>query len=824
MIVGDADKAGVTASQFMALQFIEVAKQVKVVDLNKRPDNPLGLDPDLIHEVGGKFKRDEKDVTDFFRKNGFGKIATEAFLALEKVTTAFSDDKDRKERRFFKVNLEESQHSKYFSPEGNIHLQFLASVSDIDEGVYKFPSQVSCACAPLRDINAKNNNMCKKCRVATVDGFGDGTKQRVLFDLIRISDRKASGKFEVGVSENDILETIQTTKKNRVIALKNFLDIPTRCDDVKMTETVQVSLQKVNLIKDPEAAAEEDAESISKRKAEKAKTTTVEAYFMGEVLAVDCVEINKCYRINAVQTVSPIKGKMALFCYDVQPQRDSLERFIMTDEIAEMLKVFRPAPGQTIEQALDEKYKVFGGAAGINGREDVFMLCDLAYFSPVEMQFPQVLPSVTRGWVEVLIAGDTRCGKSIAAEFLYNHYRVGEFVGGSSSITKTGMLGAITKTFDGKSKISWGFYPMNDNGVVIMDELSCVSPRDFDGIRDMRSSGIAEIEKATRGKVSARVRKIFMSNWREDQEGDTNRHDYGINNIRKLCVFDASISRFDAAIVVKASDVLSFDTHYEKIAEKYTSYQCRNLIMWAHSRKPHQYRMEDGVSAYLNDGQDRLLDQFHSSSQLVNQEMRAKILRMAMSLASEQFSTDGDDYNICLVTCDHVKSITNMLLRIYGPGQNINLWEYSEEMRRNEKLGDMKFMMNILKVVDIEGLISFKEGTTKDLSYIFSDYLLRVTRGEMFIVDAKTDHKTTSWKGYEIGDKFIGLLLNRNCISRMRKSNQFRKTDAFAEWLRIRKEQGGAAEQSDILENNAADAALGGGFVPADVVASHKHH
>ena len=245
--------------------------------------------------------------------------------------------------------------------------------------------------------------------------------------------------------------------------------------------------------------------------------------------------------------------------------------------------------------------------------------------------------------------------------------------------------------------------------------------------------------------------------------------------------------------------------------------------MWAHSRKPGQFKMEDGFSDALNRGQKALLDVFHPSSQLVNQEMRAKICRMAIAVATEQFSTDGNDYGTVLVKCEHADFITDMLMRIYGPGQNIGLYEYSQEIRRNEQLGGMKFMMSILKVVDIESVLAFKEGSTKDIMYMFSDYLLRVTRGEMFIVDGKSDRKTTSWKAYELGDKFIGLLLARNCIGKMRKNNQFRKTDAFAEWLRLRKEAGDAAEQSDILENNAADADFGGGFKPADLVNSQNH-
>lgn len=823
VVVCDSDKAGEVASASIARQMIEVAKQVKILRLDKAEINPHGLDPSRVHDVKGKLKRVEKDVTDFFNKNGFGEVATKRFRELEDATPVYTSDSSRSIKQKFKVKLSESMNSRYYDNAGNISLDMMANVSESDENVYKYPTRIGVECDPLKDVALKNNMLCKLCKISGVDQFGSHPVGIVNFDLVLESQRKAMGAYEIPIKEYDILQTIQAPEKSRDLVRKKILKIPRRCECVVFHEIEQKSVQRVTLTEDVEERTESTIDSMSMSKVNARhnisnKHAQVQAYFGSESLVDEGVNVNKSYRMNAIQTRSPQDQKTVIFCHDIKPEQDSFERFKMTPETAEMLKVFRPQPGQSIGEALAEKYKVFGSAAGINGREDVFMLCDLAYFSCVELNLKNILPQVSRGWVEVLIAGDTRCGKSIASEFLYKHYRIGEYIGGTKSITKTGLIGGITQQFQ-KHKISWGVLPQNDRGMVTIDELSRISLPDLDTLTEPRGSGLVDIEMIVRGKTLARVRKIFLSNWREMTEGDVNRHDYGLSNIKKLCGADAVLSRFDAALVVKNTDVLNFDVNYEAATTKYTSYQCRQLIAWAYSRTTDQFVYEEGFAKALNDAQELMFKNYHPSSQLVNQEMRAKIARLATALATEQFSTPEGDYEKVLVKVEHAQFMANELMRIYGPKSNIGIWEYSQEMWRRENLGDMKFMMNVLKYVDIDHLLSWKEGTAKDMSHLFADYLLRVTTGKLWMVDGNSDFKSSNWKSYEALDKFIGVLLARNAFTKVR--NAYRKTDVFAAWLSQRKEQGDAAPTSDILENAAIDPGFGGSFVPEDLVKRH---
>jgi hypothetical protein len=677
----------------------------------------------------GKIKRLEKDFTEFMKKNGFGDKAIKDFLKLEESTTVYNQNPERSSIEYYKTTLAESMNSKYYEKNSCKRLEVIASIEDFDQKIYKYPVKVCVTCKPLVDINMKHDTLCKKCRLETIIGFGDGTVKEVTYNFIRMSaidQRTELGRMDIPVREADLLSMINTTSEKLVKMKKEIIDIPSRCGDVKFVNEELQSLQHVSLKRDPDESVEEASAAIKKKRsmrdrASSKETSFVEAYFIGEdITGKDRISVNQSYKLKAVQTLAPEKQNSVLFCYGVAPMEDTFDNFHMTDEMYETLLTFRPKG--SIHEHLMDRYTVFGNAAGINGRDDLFFLTDLSYFSTIELNNEQVLPSVDRGWVEILIAGEPRCGKSIVGEFLFNHYRIGEFIGGSDTISRTGLVGGVVMSF-GTKKIQWGIFPQNDRGMVTIDELSRIDHVGLTSITDLRSSGWAQIEKIASGQVSARVRKVCFSNWRGWHDEDIDTSAYGVELLRKLCFEDPILARFDAAMVIRSGDVKTFDCQYAGITTKYTSLQCRHLIGWAYSRKPDQIKFESGFAAALNQGQDKLLGIFHPSTQLVNQEMRAKLCRMAISLATMTFSTDPDDWNIIMVKNEHVVYITNFLIKLYSH-KNMGMIEFSEEKRSQEYIGDMRFMMNILKYVDVRTVLQFKDGTERDIGHIFSDYLL----------------------------------------------------------------------------------------------------
>ena len=457
---------------------------------------------------------------------------------------------------------------------------------------------------------------------------------------------------------------------------------------------------------------------------------------------------------------------------------------------------------------MERRYDVFANAAGITGRKELFFINDLAYFSPTEMKH-KMLPEVKRGWIEVLIAGDPRTCKTMISEFLHKHYKIGDIVAGSSSVSRAGLTAGIT-FFKNKPQISWGKIPMNDGGMIIIDEFSEIDPPTLFDLTPVRSSGVAKIDKIKSGQVLARVRKIMLSNPRGWKEEEQREYNYGIQFLRDLCLQDRVLARFDLAFVVRRGDVdvNNFDSKYEEISTEFTEYQCRHLIMWAYSRKPEDVEYEDGFDDCVNNVQKEMMEKYHPSTQLVNQEMRAKLIRMSISLATMLYSTSKDDWNKIFVKKEHLDHVVKFLNFLYDH-ENMKMDQYSAMKKNAETLGDMRFMMNICEYIDLNPLFREEEFTERAIHQIFYDYLHLVSRAKMYMPNAKSDKfLNTKIMVHEANQKLLGILTARNCLVRTRRGT-YKKTTMFNSWLAERMKLGDNAEKSYILEleqnkNNSA--------------------
>ncbi|MBF0432570.1 MAG: hypothetical protein HQK83_14895, partial [Fibrobacteria bacterium] len=79
----DSDEAGQAAVKSLTPQLLAYGCKLKVLNIEKRDEFLEGLDPVLLNEVG---KRLEKDVTDLFKKYGFGENSKSVFDKLISIT------------------------------------------------------------------------------------------------------------------------------------------------------------------------------------------------------------------------------------------------------------------------------------------------------------------------------------------------------------------------------------------------------------------------------------------------------------------------------------------------------------------------------------------------------------------------------------------------------------------------------------------------------------------------------------------------------------------------------------------------------------------
>jgi hypothetical protein len=208
---------------------------------------------------------------------------------------------------------------------------------------------------------------------------------------------------------------------------------------------------------------------------------------------------------------------------------------------------------------------------------------------------------------------------------------------------------------------------------------------------------------------------------------------------------------------------------------------------------------EEGLPELLNEKQRYLLTKFHRSTQLINQEMRAKLTRLSTSLATMLFSTLDDDHNKIYVKKIHVEYMTEFLEKLYS-SKNLAMDDYSELKWKSESLGDMTFMKNILKYVNVDSLLTFTEGTEKDICNYFMDYLIKVMDREMYIPLANDDQdKRFGMKLFELQPRFISLLSARNCIKKTRRG-RYMKTEQFNKWLKEFSEHEQRNDTTSVLE------------------------
>jgi hypothetical protein len=312
---------------------------------------------------------------------------------------------------------------------------------------------------------------------------------------------------------------------------------------------------------------------------------------------------------------------------------------------------------QAIHQQLCRIYKdLTNNVTGIVDRQSLHFAYDLVYHSVLSFNFDGYL--IKKGWLEGLVVGDTKCGKTQAAERLIQHYQLGAFCPAEGS-SYAGLVGACEQPKNGKWRIKWGKIPYNDGRLLFIDEVSGIDPEQIAMMSSMRSSGIAELSKAAAAKANARTRLVWISNPSNHYDEGVGSAAYGVSIIQDIIGQPEDISRFDFAIIVSADEVNDdivnspLDRHVPHV---YTSEMCRNLVMWAWTRKVKDIiistKTTDACRAYSKE----MYNKYSKDFPIVNAgEQRFKMARMATALACRLFSTD-DGVRV-IVKPEHVEYI-----------------------------------------------------------------------------------------------------------------------------------------------------------------------
>ena len=449
------------------------------------------------------------------------------------------------------VSLEESQSTEY----GDKALEMIVSISGKKAPPYIVPRRIAAKC------DQGKGQICTICPM--MHHNGDMT-------------------HDVYPDDPIIMEFTDINAKIKQTVLKDM--IGARCSD-RITYAVEENWTVEQLM----------ATNSVEHRGDEAQTPMMRPIFN---VGTYKTPINITARMVGRQVPSP-KDQVGLFhSWHIEPTQTNLDRFQVTEEMVERLRIFRPRKGQSpLDRCKDIAHDLAHNVTRIYGRPELHIAYDLVWHSVLDFDFQS--QRIGKGWLELLVVGDTRTGKSEAATNLAEHYNSG-VIKSCEGMTFAGLVGGVQQMGGKHWMVTWGTIPLNDRRLVVLDEVSGLKDKDvIEQMSSIRSSGKAQLTKIATDEASARTRLIWISNppdgrmLREVNGG-------GMEVIRQLVNNPEDIARFDFAMSAASddvdSDLINADSH-EDVPHKFTEDLCAELVIWAWSRTADQVYWMDGVES-----------------------------------------------------------------------------------------------------------------------------------------------------------------------------------------------------------------------------------
>ncbi len=503
---------------------------------------------------------------------------------------------------------------------------------------------------------------------------------------------------------------------------------------------------------------------------------------------------NKRFNLIGYMHADPNTQKTTYIFDQAIPEKDLLDELEITPEVHDMLKTFQCKSGQTVEQKFAEIHAdLERNVTYIWDRRKVAYAVDLVYHTVLSFMFQE--QQVKRGWAECLIIGDSGQAKTTLVERLMSHYKSGELLSGESS-KRTGLVYNIQQTGSkGNWSLMWGAMPLNDGGLLTVDELSGMPEDDLAKMSDVRSSGIAKATGVVTAETTSRTRMIFISNPRNGRQ--LKAENYGVSAILKLWGKAEDVRRLDFAVGVASgevdADIVNKSiSEIAKVEHVYTSDLCKMRVMWAWSRRPENVVFTPEASTAILSNASKMGKKYASRIPLVEPaDQRLKLARLSIAAAVCVYSTD-DGTNV-IVTDEHVMFVVNYLNSVYD-SKALGYDRFSADEFENNDTTDTAMqrlrtsfcsipfvsreLMDVVKA--LYQLSYFNRNTLEDATGIDRDELKSLMQfliSNSIVEKAKDDYKRTP-----LGLAFIEqLLTNPPTPDEIRSARQARYTSSGAE-------------------------------------------
>lgn len=356
---------------------------------------------------------------------------------------------------------------------------------------------------------------------------------------------------------------------------------------------------------------------------------------------------------------------------------------------ASVLQKFRDC-GDKAETAMDlisKYYEEWLPDLGIEGRADLFGAILLTYCSVTEIPWQG---GIIKGWLDTMCIGDTRTGKSQMAQRFVKAVGMGGYINGENA-RRTGVIGGVQR-FGDSWVVTWGAIPMNDRGLLMIDEASGLEIEDIKDLSSTRSSGAVTLNKIVKGEARARTRLLWFSNPRSGR----NLSDFywkGFGAFQEFIPIMEDQARFDLVLSAAREDVDILNGIDTESHVKLGPWQALFNIAW--SITSDDIKISKDVRDKVRTLSKELNDDLGGGSLVVGVAVHEKLLRLACAFAVACGSYDGKLH----ITEKHVvfaKEFLEMTLNKPSMGYGDYIREFKRA--RAKRADNMNFIRALIAV------------------------------------------------------------------------------------------------------------------------------
>ncbi len=485
------------------------------------------------------------------------------------------------------------------------------------------------------------------------------------------------------------------------------------------------------------------------------------------------IDVNTSYLMEGYTTLYPKDQTTVHVFTKATKVKSDAESFNLTKEKHNELMRFNKSnlAVEDIYDYLDKLYYSYAhNVTKIYDRFDLHLAVDLAFRSVLSFKFDNEI--VHKGWMDIIIVGDTRCGKGYVAEKLAKYFNLGEVISGDN-ISFAGLVGGLQQ-YNKQWVITWGKIPINDCGLVIIDEASEIKPEDWTRLSRIRSEGVAEITKIHSQSTHARTRIIFIAN---PILKTIANYSYGIQSLVDIVKAPEDIARFDYALVVAHNevDIKDINKRRDTVEKIYTKNLEQELIMWTWSKTQDEIIFSSDAMQLIYDLSIKLSKIYTFSVPLIQGEnIRIKLAKIAIAFAARLYSNKQNGKYL-FVDKIHVECAYHFLNMIY---KKTSCGYYA-----------MSKLQNTQELYSTEKDYSAFEKYLKAFTLHRVEICRCLLVNNMITVNDISEHVNLD---KEIAREIVSKLLINNCI--IKRGSLYVKVPAFVNWLKtkiLENEKGG---------------------------------